>query len=110
MLVPRIMSVLLNSTSGNISVSWKLLHTGGVDLESITIQCNEDGSEDIIGYTIIRTLSFISNCSSATVDCIVGSVSLGPVHAGINYICTVTAENRVGIDEFKSNIIMANTG
>ena len=104
------MYALLNSTDGNLSVSWKLLHTGGIELETIIVQCSEDENEDYIGYTTINTFKFILNCLSATVDCLVGSVSLGPVRAGVNYICTVTAENRVGIDEYKSNIIMANTG
>ena len=100
------MKVLLSSTNGSLSLSWELLHTGGEPLEMIQVQCNEDGNN---GNAITNTLGVIMECS-ANVECVIGSVSIGPVKAGMNYSCLLIAKNSVERDEIRTKYINTFTG
>ena len=51
----------------------------------------------------------ILECSDS-VECLNGTVSIGPVAAGVNYSCSVTAENSVGGDEMRTDYLVVITG
>ena len=110
-LAPRIISVLLNSSNGNLSVSWELLHTGGSDLESITVLCSGKGNDDHISSGISYPLTVMLECSVVTMNyCMLGNISIGPVISGVNYSCSVAAENGIGRDELRSKYVLTTTG
>ena len=102
-IAPDFLSAVLTNVNGNLSVTWYFRHTGGVGLETVTVDCErEDSSGDGL-------LSIIIDCVSMS-DCDGRSVSLGPVIAGVNYNCLVTADNNIGEDEIRTSCLGTNTG
>ena len=50
-------------------------------------------------------------CSAVSMNyCILGNISIGPVISRVNYSCLVTAENRFGKDELRTEYVVTNTG
>ena len=102
---------LLGNVNGNLSLSWEVIETGGVDLETITVHCgctsrrSSSSSEDSTAL-----LRVVVDCVAAAQHCLAGSVSVGPVLAGQNYSCLVTANNSLRVDETRSNYVTAATG
>ena len=97
------MSTVLTNVNGNLSVTWYFRHTGGVGLETVTVDCErKDSSGDGL-------LSIIIDCVSMS-DCDRRSVSLGPVIAGVNYSCLVSADNNIGEEEMRTNYLITDTG
>ena len=102
-IAPEFLSVVLTNVNGNMSVIWYFRHTGGVGLETVTVDCEiEDSSGD-------NPLSIIIYCVSMS-DCDGRSVSLGPVIAGVDYSCLVSADNNIGEDEMRTNYLITDTG
>ena len=102
-IAPDFLSTVLTNVNGNLSVTWYFRHTGGVRLETVTVDCErEDSSGD-------NPLSIIIDCVSMS-DCDGRSVSLGPVIAGVNYSCLVSADNKIGEDEMRTNYLITDTG
>ena len=85
----------MENIDGMLEVRWTLSHTGGLPLLSISVTCNR--------------LSNMSLCSTAG-TCGDGSTRLGPVEAGNNYTCTVTASNALGSTKSDTNTVIALTG
>ena len=106
------MSVLLDSSNGNLSVLWKFLHTGGSDLDAITVLCSWKGNnKDHISSVITYPFAVMLECSTVSMNyCILGNVSIGPVISRVNYSCLITAENRFGKDDLRTDYVVANTG
>ena len=100
------MSTVLTNVNGNLSVTWYFRHTGGVGLETVIVDCEDIDDYDSSGD---NPLSIIVNCTSMS-ECDGRNVSLGPVIAGVNYSCLVTADNNIGEDEMRTNYLIANTG
>ena len=100
---PRISSVVLENINGNLSITWEFLHTGGSGLDIVRVQCSNETDISIDG------LGVATECTSNE-ECETGSVSVGPVIAGGNYSCVVFAENSIGVDELRTNYVLANTG
>ena len=88
---------IVNNIDGMLNVRWTFKHTGGLPLQSISVSCS--GGD---------TLSNGSLCTPDT--CGDGSTSLGPVEAGSNYTCTVTASNAVGNSTSLTNSITTLSG
>ena len=105
LLAPSIGSVLVDNVNGNLLVSWNILHTGGVDLETIIVYC----SEKSIDEDSVNPLSSVRECLKS-VECMTNSTTVGPVAAGVNYSCLVTAENSIGMDELRTEYVLATTG
>ena len=85
-------------------------HTGGISLKTVTVQCSTEGSDDTSVSTSTDPLAVIVYCSTND-DCITdSSVSVGPVTAGLNYSCLITAENSIGEDTMRTNYLIATTG
>ena len=105
-IAPDFLSTVLTNVNGNLSVTWYFRHTGGVELETVTVDCEGEDDEDSSGD---NPLSIIMDCDSMS-DCDGRSFSLGPVIAGVNYSCLVTADNNVGEDEIRTNFLVTNTG
>ena len=84
----------MENIDGMLEVRWTLSHTGGLPLLSISVMCNG--------------LSNMSLCTAGT--CGDGSTRLGPVEAGNNYTCTVTASNALGNTTSDTNTVIALTG
>ena len=105
LLAPSIGSVIVDNVNGNLLVSWNILHTGGADLETITVYCSEK-SIDADG---VNPLSSVRECLKS-VECMMNSTTVGPVAAGVNYSCSVTAENSVGRDELRTEYVLTTTG
>ena len=103
-LVPELQSVILTNVNGNLSVKWTFIHTGGIPLNNIIISC-EELEESSNSSEVINTLV----CTSMS-DCIIQSISVGPVTAGTNYSCIVTVTNSIGNDMMRSNNINVITG
>ena len=102
-IAPDFLSTVLTNVNGNLSVTWYFGHTGGVGLETVTVDCERgDSSGDDL-------LSIIIDCVSMS-DCDGRSVSLGPVIAGVNYSCLVSADNNIGEDEMRTNYLITDTG
>ena len=102
-IAPDFLSTVLTNANGNLSVTWYFRHTGGVGLETVTVDCErEDSSGDDL-------LSIIIDCVSMS-DCDGRSVSLGPVIAGVNYSCLVSADNNIGIDIMRTNYLATDIG
>ena len=103
-IAPEFLSTNLTNVNGNLSVTWYMYfrHTGGVELETVTVDCEEVDDYDSGGD---NPLSIILDCVSMS-DCDGRSVSLGPVIAGVNYSCLVTADK----NEMRTNSVIANTG
>ena len=102
-IAPDFLSTVLTNVNGNLSVIWCFRHTGGVGLATVTVDCErEDSSGDNI-------LSIIIYCVSMS-DCDGRSVSLGPVFAGVNYSCLVSADNNIGEDMMRTNYLITDTG
>ena len=89
----------LENIDGMLEVRWTLRHTGGLPLLSISVTCNGD-----------NRLSNMSLCSVGTCGTRDGSTRLGPVEAGNNYTCTVTASNVLGSTPSDTNAVIALTG
>ena len=89
----------LEDIDGMLEVRWTLRHTGGLPLLSISVTCNGD-----------NRLSNMSLCSVGTCGTGDGSTRLGPVEAGSNYTCTVSASNAVGSMAADTNTVIALTG
>ena len=106
---PSISRAVLNNTRGNFSVSWQFFHTGGSSLETIMVQCIEERKEEIMDDASADPLAVMKNCITNE-ECSPGSVSIGPVVAGVNYSCLVTAENDVGSDKMRTKYLVATTG
>ena len=87
----------MENIDGMLEVRWTLRHTGGLPLLSISVTCNGD-----------NRLSNMSLCTAGT--CGDGSTRLGPVEAGNNYTCTVTASNALGDTTSDTNVVIALTG
>ena len=81
-----------------LEVRWTLRHTGGLPLLSISVMCTSG------------LLSNMSLCSTAGTCAGDGSTRLGPVEAGNNYTCTVTASNALGSTTSDTNTVIALTG
>ena len=84
-------------------MSWEFVHTGGTSLKRITVQCSIANDEPDNSLARAVECSFNEQCVTA-------SVTVGPVTAGGNYSCLVTAENHVGIETVQSNYLIATTG
>ena len=89
----------VENIDGMLEVRWTLRHTGGLPLLSISVTCNGD-----------NRLSNMSLCSVGTCGTGDGSTRLGPVEAGNNYTCTVTASNVLGSTTSDTNAVIALTG
>ena len=89
----------VENIDGMLEVRWTLRHTGGLPLLSISVTCNGD-----------NRLSNMSLCSVGTCGTGDGSTRLGPVEAGNNYTCTVTATNALGSTTSDTNAEIALTG
>ena len=98
-IAPDFLSTVLTNVNGNLSVTWYFRHTGGVELETVTVDCKSGDN----------LLSIIMDCVSMS-DCDGRSVSLGPVIAGVNYSCLVSANNNIGEDEMRTNYLITDTG
>ena len=97
------MSAVLTNVNGNLSVTWYFRHTGGLELKTVAVDCErKDSSGDDL-------LSIIVDCVLMS-DCDGRSVSLGPVIAGVNYSCLVTADNNVGENMMRTNYLITDTG
>ena len=105
-IAPDFSSTVLTNVNGNLSVTWYFRHTGGVGLETVTVDCEQVDGDDSSGD---NPLSIIIYCTSMS-DCDGQSVSLGPVIAGVNYSCLVTADNNIGEDEMRTNYLITHTG
>ena len=102
-IAPDFLSTVLTNVNGNLSVTWYFRNTGGVELETVTVDCEgEDSSRD-------NLLSIIIDCVSMS-DCDGRSVSLGPVIGGVNFTCLVSADNNIGEDEMRTNYLITDTG
>ena len=101
-IAPDFLSAVLTNVNGNLSVIWYFIHTGGVGLEIVTVNCEGDDDDDDD-----NSLSIIIDCVSMS-DC--DSVSLGPVIAGSNYSCLVSADNNIGIAMMRTNYLTTDTG
>ena len=102
-IAPDILSTVLTNANGNLSVTWYFRHTGGVELKTVTVDCQKvDSSGD-------NPLSIIIDCVSMS-GCDGRSVSLGPVIAGVNYSCLVSADNDIGEDMMRTNYFTTDTG
>ena len=102
-IAPDFLSTVLTNVNGNLSVTWYFRHTGGVGLKTVAVDCErKDSSEDDL-------LSIIIDCVSMS-DCDRRSVSLGPVIAGVNYSCLVSADNNIGEDMTRTNYLITDTG
>ena len=84
-------------------MSWEILHNGGIELEQISVLC---GLECIDG-TRVNVLSTTKKCLT-NLEC--DNVTVGPVTAGANYSCLVTAENNIGGGELRTKHIFTKTG
>ena len=102
-IAPDFLSAVLTNVNGNLSVTWYFRHTGGVELETVTVDCEREDS------TGVNTLSIIIDCVSMS-DCDSRSVSLGPVIAGVNYSCLMTANNNIGEDMMRTNYLITDIG
>ena len=92
-LAPELQSVTLTNVNGNITVKWTFIHTGGIPLDNISISC--------------RGANITLLCES---ECTGQSVSVGPVIAGSNYTCIISATNSIGSDMMNTNSIIVITG
>ncbi len=101
---PSINTATVQNINGNLTISWEFLHTGGTTLQSITVQCSND-DDDVSSSG--DSLSVMLICPE---QCTTDSVTIGPVIAGMNYSCLITAENMIGDDEMRTNNILTNTG
>ena len=73
---------------------------------SVTVHCSGEGDEDSLNAANADPLVIKdSNEQSLT-----GSISLGPITAGANYSCLITAENSIGRDELRTEYVLATTG
>ena len=99
-IAPDFLSTVLTNVNGNLSVTWYFRHTGGVELETVTVDCDSSGD---------NLLSIIIDCVSMS-DCDGRSVSLGPVIAGVSYSCLVSANNNIGEDLMRTNYLITDTG
>ena len=109
-IAPDFLSTVLTNVNGNLSVTWYFRHTGGVGLATVTVNCErEDEGEDDDDSSGDNLLSIIEYCTSMS-DCDGRNVSLGPIIAGVNYSCLVTADNNIGEDEMRTNYLIADTG
>ena len=107
-IAPDFLSAVLTNVNGNLSVIWYFRHTGGVGLETVTVNCEgEDDDDDDDDDD--NSLSIIIDCVSMS-DCDGRSVSLGPVIAGVNYSCLVSADNNIGEDMMRTNYLTTDTG
>ena len=88
----------MENIDGMLEVRWTLRHTGGLPLLSISVMCTSG------------LLSNMSLCSTAGTCAGDGSTRLGPVEAGNNYTCTVTASNALGSTTSDTNTVIALTG
>ena len=102
-IAPDFLSTVLTNVNGNLSVTWYFRHTGGVELETVTVDCER---KDYSGDDL---LSIIIDCVSMS-DCDGRSASLGPVIAGVNYSCLVSADNNIGEDMMRTNYLIIDTG
>ena len=87
----------VENIDGMLEVRWTLRHTGGLPLLSMSVMCSNG-------------LSNMSLCSVGTCGTGDGSTRLGPVEAGNNYTCTVTASNALGSTTSDTNTLIAFTG
>ena len=97
------MSTVLTNVNGNLSVTWYFIHTGGVGLETVTVDCERENSSGDNSLSIIINCVSMSNCDGR-------SVSLGPVIAGVNYSCLVSGDNNIGEDMMRTNYLITYTG
>ena len=111
-IAPRISTAMVENVNGNLSVTWVFLHTGGITLKSLIIQCSNDSSSNIDSAASTNALSAVIDCTANMDQCGTpgSSVVVGPVIAGGNYSCLVFAENSNGEDELRTNYIITNTG
>lgn len=79
-----------------MSVQWVFLHTGGLPLNSITVNCTSSDDD-----SISLLYSSVNNNNE---------VSLGPVTAGLSYNCSVIATNDLGSNTETSNTVISMTG
>ena len=100
-IAPSISTATLQNENGNLTVSWELLHAGGINILTITVQCSIEGDGGLFNYATGGDM--IIECFTYE-ECITGSVSIGPVTAETNYSCLVMAENNIEKDEI--SIIM----
>ena len=108
-LAPSISSAVLANVNGNLSVSWEFRHTGGSGLETIIVQCSEEDNEDSMDEASADPLAVVKYCMTNE-ECSPGSVSIGPIVAGVNYSCLVTADNGIDSDKMRTNYRVATTG
>ena len=73
-IAPDFLSTVLTNVNGYLSVAWYFIHTGGVGLETVTVDCEGEDGDDSSGD---NPLSIIIYCDSMS-DCDGRSVSLGP--------------------------------
>lgn len=121
-LVPKIESANASSVDGSIQINWDLRHTGGVskDTVNININCNNQeattgsgsgsgsgamlsGSGSGSGATVLTGLTSdcVGNVSTCLDSSLKGSNSVGPVHAGRNYYCTLMVNTQYGSDSVR---------
>ena len=97
-IAPRLNNVSIVNINGNLTVSWSIIHTGGLQLDNITIDCN---NSNIVILECYNEECMISDSISY----------IGPVIAGNNYSCIVNIVNSIGLyDKMRSNYIITNTG
>ena len=111
-LVPEFLATNLVNTNGKLLVTWSVNHTGGAPLTSVAVACRSEEEGSGSGLATNITSGFDVNRYD------VGAVRMsyvptGPeyVTAGMNYSCTITATNELGISERQTtNYILATSG
>ena len=88
-------------------VTWSFNHTGGAPLTSVAVSCRSE--EEGSGSGLASDMS----CSANMCGDGMAVIPTGPenVTAGMNYSCTITATNELGISERQTtNYILATSG
>ena len=106
-LVPEFLATDLLSIFGKLVVTWSVNHTGGAPLTSVAVSCRSE--EEGSGSGLASDMS----CSANMCGDGMAVIPTGPeyVTAGMNYSCTITATNELGISERQTtNYILATSG
>ena len=80
-------------------VSWSLRHDGGLEIEGVDIDCTYGDSA-----TGTSVMCMDSSCDSDSITV------PGPVLAGVQYVCNVTAYNENGTDSMLTNMVTPSQG
>ena len=98
--VPQFKQNILYNNDGMLELEWRLRHTGGLPLHSISVTCSGGNSTTLRN----RSVCTLDMCGHD------GSTRLGPVMAGSSYTCNVTASNAVGNTTSDTNTVSTLTG